>query len=712
MSVFSELAIDAVRFAINSALIGLVIALGAALAFRFAPNLHPRIRYALAVASFLAAVIFPVFATFQIFERNAPPALVVQNSDVKSSETARIESANDFAATQPPNQNPPTVTESFPDKIPAARPVITISPIVSNVFLLWWSAVAFLLLAREIFGHLSFVKRRRKWQSADESVRRRLQIPEAFRVYLSDGESPLAIGVFRPAIVLPARLCDDLTIETARQIARHELNHLEWRDPSVNALLRIIRALFWINPALWYLERAARLEREAAADFAVVKNDNFEAKKIAEYADALVTMAKQSAASPVERRFKFVAAEIGRQSGLEKRVSRLFQGSTRLGFLRRTLAFSAFCGGISGTYFLPLAAVNSSSNSLIVAESRDESFSLARSLPGETSAPEILRLDNSPALPANNISQSFLQKLRNLVGKPAAELTESKAENTDASKISGATPQPDLPFTPQANLLLTPQPDIPFENSSSENAPVAPVNTGETPVALAPTPPNVETPTPVAQPAPKNYEAPPNFLRDGMASVGYANLSDEEIAALKRAGVSHFTVREMASVGYTNLPLKTLIRLRENAVSAAYIKEMKALGYDNLSPEMLVDFRWHSVSGIYIREMAALGYGNLSAKKLVDFRRNSVAAPYINEMRSLVKGGISADEIVDMKWLGVSREFIGELAALGYKNLTANQLISMRQHGVTTAFIEKMRARDGKNYSANDLISLRLNGER
>ena len=655
MSVFSELAIDAVRLAINCALVGAALTLGAALAFRFAPNLHPRIRYAIAVASFLAAVIFPVFATFQIFERNAPPALVVQNSDVKSSETARIESANDSAAAQPPNQNPQPVTESFSDKTPAARPVITINPIVSNVFLSLWSAVAFLLLAREIFGHLSFVKRRRKWQFADESVRRRLQIPDAFRVYLSDGESPLAIGVFRPAIVLPARLCDALSVETARQIARHESNHLEWRDPALNALLRIIRALFWINPALWYLERAARMEREAAADFAVVKNDNFEAKKIAEYADALVAMAKQSAASPDGRRFKFVAAEIGRRSGLEKRVSRLFQGSTRLGFLRRTLAFSAFCAGISGIYFLPLvSSANLSGSALIVAESGDASFSPA-SLPGETGAPEIPRLDNSPALPANNISESFLQKLRNLAGKPETEQAESKAEKTSASEISGAAPQPDLAFTPQANLPSTPQPDISFENSSAENAPVAPINTGETPVAVAPTPPNVETPTPVAQPAPKNYEAPPNFLRDGMAAVGYANLSDEEIAALRRAGVSHFTVRELASVGYTNLPLKTLIRLRENAVSAAYIREMKAVGYDNLSPEMLADFRWH----------------------------------------------------------GVSTGFIREMAALGYKNLTANQLISMRRHGVTTAFIEKMRARaGGKNYSANDLISMRLNGER
>jgi beta-lactamase regulating signal transducer with metallopeptidase domain len=697
MTIFSELAIDAVRLAINSAIIGSLIALSAAAAFRLAPSLHPRIRYAIAVGAFLAAVIFPVFATFQIFDGNQPLTLVVQNSEIESPEKTRFESANDFAVrpslNQTLNQNP-SPAEAFSGEIPSKNPVIKISPTLSNIFLLLWLIVAFLLLAREIFGHLSFAGKRRKWRAADESLCRELQIPENARVYLSDGESPLAIGVFRPAIVLPARLCDDVHVEMTRQIVRHELNHLQWRDPTVNALLRIVRALFWINPPLWFLERAARMEREAAADFAVVENDNFDAEKIAEYANALVEMAKRD--STARREFKFVAAEIGTRSGLEKRVRRLFQAPTRLNFLRRTLAVSAVCAGLSGTYFLPLASpANSSANALIVAESGAENFSPPTST--ENIEPEILSLDNSSTLPPNRISESFAQTLRYITDQPEAERVENKLENIDAGE----------------NLNETPQPGLPSENANSENnAPVAPVNTGEYSAAVAPAPPNIETAPPTEQPAPKNYEAPPNFIRDGMASVGYPDLSDEEIAALKRVGASHFTVREFASVGYTNLPLKTLIRLRENGVSAAFIREMKASGYDNLSTEMLIDFRWHGVSAVYIREMASLGYGNLSAKTLVAFRRHSVSASYINEMRALVKGGISADEIVDMKWLAVSREFIGEFAAVGYKNLTANQLISMRQHGVTTAFIEKMRARDGKNYSANDLISLRMNGER
>lgn len=693
MSAFSDFALDAARLAINSAIIGSLVALSAALAFRLAPNLHPRIRYAIAVGAFFAAAIFPVFAAFRIFERNEPPTLIVRNSETESSEKPGIESAaSDFAAQPSLNENPSPAAASFPDEISAARPVITISPAYSNVFLLSWAFVAFLFLTREIFGHLSFAGRRRKWRLAGEDARRRLQLPDDVRLYLSDGESPLATGVFRTAIVLPARLCDELDIESARQIARHELNHLRWRDPSVNAALRIIRALFWINPALWYLERAARLEREAAADFAVIRSGNFDAEKIAGYADALLAMAKRSAASPAgRRRFKFVATEIGRGSGLEKRVSRLFQATTRPSFFRRMLAVSAVCAGLSGTYFLPLASssVNSPGNAFIVAAEPDEA-DFSPNASGENIAPEILRLDDSSTLPANHISEAFAQRLRNLVGGQKPEQAENQAENIH--------PNENASETPQANLL-------------PGNAPVAPVNTGGL-ASVAPTPPNVEPEPQTEQNAPQNFEASQDFLHDGMASVGYPNLSEAEIAALRKAGVSHFTARELASVGYPNLPLETLIRLRENAVGAAYIREMKSLGYDNLSPETLIDFRLHGVSAAYISEMAALGYGNLPAKTLVAFRRNAVSASYIDEMRAAVKGRISAGEIVDMKWLGVSRRFINELDALGYKNLTANQLINMRQHGVTTAFIEKVRSRGGGNYSADDLISMRMNGEK
>ncbi len=375
MNTLSEFSIDAVRLTINFTIVGSLVALSVALAFRLARNVHPRIRYIVAVVAFFVAVIFPVFATFQIFPEDETPTLIVVNSEAEISENASSESSGQLQL-QPILKELPSADTIHNEILPSRQLNLAVSPTLAIVFLSLWFIVAVSLLAREIAGHFASVKARRKWQPADEDVRRKLEIPGDAPLYLSDNENPFVIGIFKQAIVLPACLFDDLTIEAARQIAKHELNHLQCRDPLVNAILRVIRGLFWINLPLWYLERVVRLEREAAADFAVLKNDNFDSETIAQYANALVAVAKWPAGFAMQRRFKFVATEVGGSSELEKRVRRLFQTSTRVNRFRLGLAVLAFCGGVCSVYFLPLAsaAANSSNIALIVTESDDVSF--------------------------------------------------------------------------------------------------------------------------------------------------------------------------------------------------------------------------------------------------------------------------------------------------------------------------------------------------
>lgn len=138
MNAFSESSIEAFRLAINLILTGSLIACTLALAFRFAPNLHPRVRYFIAVAAFFAAVVFPVFSTFQIFTTNESFALVVKNSEVETV----VERGDDFPVQAALYQNAPTET-AFPDEISAKRLVyLAISPLASNVFLLLWLPAA------------------------------------------------------------------------------------------------------------------------------------------------------------------------------------------------------------------------------------------------------------------------------------------------------------------------------------------------------------------------------------------------------------------------------------------------------------------------------------------------------------------------------------------------------------------------------------------
>ena len=81
---------------------------------------------------------------------------------------------------------------------------------------------------------------------------------------------PAAIGFFKPMIVIPAWALRELPPGELRIILLHELTHLRRRDDWTNLLQKVVRALFFFHPAVWWIERRLSLEREMACDDAVL----------------------------------------------------------------------------------------------------------------------------------------------------------------------------------------------------------------------------------------------------------------------------------------------------------------------------------------------------------------------------------------------------------------------------------------------------------
>ncbi len=97
---------------------------------------------------------------------------------------------------------------------------------------------------------------------------------------------PLAVGVFRPQVVLPAtwHLWPE---EQLRAVLAHELTHVRRHDPLVAVLTFLNRALFWFNPLAWWLEKAIASNAEDACDAVAVR----EVDTPRTYAGLLVEMA-------------------------------------------------------------------------------------------------------------------------------------------------------------------------------------------------------------------------------------------------------------------------------------------------------------------------------------------------------------------------------------------------------------------------------------
>ena len=82
---------------------------------------------------------------------------------------------------------------------------------------------------------------------------------------------PIVVGYFRPVILLPISLLTSIPAAQLEAILTHELAHIRRHDFIVNLLQTLVETLFFYHPAVWWLSRQIRVEREHCCDDLVVK---------------------------------------------------------------------------------------------------------------------------------------------------------------------------------------------------------------------------------------------------------------------------------------------------------------------------------------------------------------------------------------------------------------------------------------------------------
>ncbi|HYX54246.1 MAG TPA: M56 family metallopeptidase [Candidatus Limnocylindrales bacterium] len=211
--------------------------------------------------------------------------------------------------------------------------VLTLPVAMATYGLLIWAAVAFFGLARVVAGLVQIRNMRRKCRdcSADllgpelKAELRDFSAVRRTRILLSDAATaPVAVGFLRPAVILPAWLAEEGPSEELKHAVLHELEHLRRRDDWSNLLQKIVRAVFFFHPAVWWLERELSLERELACDDAVVqRTGNSRA-----YAASLARLAERSF---MRRQIAMAQALVGRVHQLTHRVTRMLDSSRPAG---------------------------------------------------------------------------------------------------------------------------------------------------------------------------------------------------------------------------------------------------------------------------------------------------------------------------------------------------------------------------------------------
>jgi bla regulator protein blaR1 len=251
---------------------GALAATALASLFTIVPARAARTRYALAVATLLLMLAAPVGTTLQL--RDAAPGTAdptwISAVVARTPARALIPGATVERPPRAPLEVAPvSATPALAERFRAA-----FEPALPWVVALWFSGVVLLslrlasgwLMARR----LGTVGTRPAPPACTEALARlaaRLRVTQPVRVFESAVvQVPAMIGWLRPVVLLPASALTGLTPLQLDALLAHELAHVRRYDYVVNLVQSVIETLLFYHPAVWWVSRRVREEREHCCD--------------------------------------------------------------------------------------------------------------------------------------------------------------------------------------------------------------------------------------------------------------------------------------------------------------------------------------------------------------------------------------------------------------------------------------------------------------
>lgn len=105
-----------------------------------------------------------------------------------------------------------------------------------------------------------------------EDLKKLMGLKSVVRLGLSSYvQAPMMIGHFKPIVILPLAMLNQLTEEETESILIHELAHIANKDYVKNMIVVAAEILFFYHPIIWYATNQIKQQREHTCDETVVK---------------------------------------------------------------------------------------------------------------------------------------------------------------------------------------------------------------------------------------------------------------------------------------------------------------------------------------------------------------------------------------------------------------------------------------------------------
>ncbi len=432
---------------------------------------------------------------------------------------------------------------------------------------------------------------------------------------------PIAVGLFDAMILVPDRLLEELAPDDIDSIVLHELAHLRRGDDWINAVERIAQAVLFFSPGVLWLVSQLDLEREVACDDWVLQQN-----KALPYATCLARIV-ESVSWPY-RAISAPGAFVTRR-GMSVRIERLL-ASHRDVRVRTSLGPTGLTIAALGALCIGAAFV----------------------------APSFAYTTTDALGPiAAATAKAATPKVSAKLNVPAARVT------TSSKPLPAQSPRAEL----RAATSHAASPRTPDESASAAKAAVATVTAA-----------SAETQN-RARPPSRSVTAPPRQS----TIVAVTSSSDESIGrAIEVAANSPDYIDSLASVGYTNLSVNDLIRLKAVGVTADYIRALQDAGLPHPSVQDLIRLRAIGVQPDYIRAMRARFGAATSFEQITRLRAVGVTDAYVRDLASAGYPNLTVEDVTRLRAMGISSSYIALAASHGMRNLTVEQLIRLKASGI------------------------------
>jgi beta-lactamase regulating signal transducer with metallopeptidase domain len=151
----------------------------------------------------------------------------------------------------------------------AVFPQVVIGWLIGVAALSFWRLGGWLRVRRLVWRHAGPAME--PWGRMAADLARRMRVSRPVRLLESAAvRVPTLVGCLRPVILLPASVLTGMAPGEIEALLAHELAHVRRWDYLVNLLQIMAETLLFYHPAVWWISRRIRAEREQCCDDVVV----------------------------------------------------------------------------------------------------------------------------------------------------------------------------------------------------------------------------------------------------------------------------------------------------------------------------------------------------------------------------------------------------------------------------------------------------------